>query len=449
VSAGTDLDVAVVGAGMAGLTAAAELQRAGMDVRVFESCEHVGGRTATFRRDGYLVDTGAEQISPSGYRATWRLIEQAGLGTGDLPRLGGTMALWRDGRVRPGVAETRGMLTGAGLSPRARLDLARFRAWAWRRRAWFDTDHPERSPLRGTTIAEFARRYHPDLHDYLLQPVAGTFFGWSSERSAAAVLISLLLAVGEPGSWRTYRDGMDTPARLLAADLDVRTGTAVHQVVSEQDSARLETSDGTVRARSVLLCVPAPEAARVHANPDADASAYLAACSFAPALKVSCMLDRPLAMSADNPPYVLLTPAVTEDVLSAVLFDHVKHPGRAPAGKGLLTLMPAARTTRGLIDAPDEVVRERLVEAAARYLPELPAADRDGFVHRHRHGLPEATPEALHRRPRFMQRPVGPVDYAGDWVMLRPASEGAVRSGALAASRALSRMRGRRAPAPA
>ena len=52
-SAGTDLDVAVVGAGMAGLTAAAELQRAGMDVRVFESCEHVGGRTAT-------TDTGAD-----------------------------------------------------------------------------------------------------------------------------------------------------------------------------------------------------------------------------------------------------------------------------------------------------------------------------------------------------------------------------------------------------
>ena len=39
-----DLDVAVVGAGIAGLTAADELRRAGLDVRVLESAPHVGGR---------------------------------------------------------------------------------------------------------------------------------------------------------------------------------------------------------------------------------------------------------------------------------------------------------------------------------------------------------------------------------------------------------------------
>ena len=83
----------------------------------------------------------------------------------------------------------------------------------------------------------------------------------------------------------------------------------------------------------------------------------------------------------------------------------------------------------------------RLTGAAARYLPELPAANRRNFVHRHPHGLPEATPQALGLRSRFMARRLRPVDYAGDWVMLRPASEGAVRSGALAASRVLSRLR--------
>ena len=57
-----DLDVAVVGAGMAGLAAAGELRRAGLAVRVFESEPQVGGRTTSFRHDGYTVDTGAEQI---------------------------------------------------------------------------------------------------------------------------------------------------------------------------------------------------------------------------------------------------------------------------------------------------------------------------------------------------------------------------------------------------
>jgi oxygen-dependent protoporphyrinogen oxidase len=131
-------------------------------------------------------------------------------------------------------------------------------------------------------------------------------------------------------------------------------------------------------------------------------------------------------------------------VLSGIIFDHVKHPGRAPAGKGLLSLTAAARTIPDLLGVPaDEVVR-RLVGAARRYVPGLEAACGRTFVHSFVHGLPEATPEALRRRALFMARDVRPVEYAGDWVMLRPASEGAVRAGAFAASRVLSRLR----PAP-
>lgn len=436
-----DVDVAVVGAGMAGLSAATELARAGLDVRVFEANRHVGGRTASFRIDGYTVDTGAEQISPHGYRATWELLARLGIPEHEVPVIGGPIAMWRNGRAHAGVAEPRSLLTGAGLSPRARLDLARFHAWVARRRGEFDTDDPERTPLAGMTVAEFARRYHRDLHDYLFQPVAGTFFGWDTASSAAAVMVGLLLAVGDVSGWRTYRDGMDTLARRLAASLDVRTGQEVHQVIADEHTARVVLGSETVTARTALLCVPAPVAARLHPGaPDAERD-FLRACTFTPALKVSCLLDRPLAPERGTPPYVLLTPEVEDTVLSAILFDHEKHPGRAPAGAGLLTLMPNAATTADLLELPDNEVISRMTRAAARYLPGFATANRGNFVHRHRHGLPEATPAALRLRSRFMARGLRPVDYAGDWVMLRPASEGAVRSGALAASRVLSRLR--------
>lgn len=436
-----DLDVAVVGAGMAGLAAATELTRAGLDVRVYEAAEHVGGRTASVRVDGYTIDTGAEQLSPRGYRATWELLSRVGIEDHEIPLISSPISMWRDGRAHPGVAEPRGLLTGAGLSPLARVDLARFQMWLARRRGDFDTDDPQRTPLADSTVADFARRYHPDVHDYLLQPVAGTFFGWDTERSSAAVMVSLLLAVGDASNWRTYRGGMDILARRLATGLDVRTGQEVHQVVSTGSAARLHVGDEVVTARAVLLCVPAPVAARLHPGaPEAEAD-FLRACTFTPALKVSCLLDRPLAPEHGAPPYVLLTPEAEDEALSAILFDHQKHPDRAPPGTGLLTLMPNARTTAGLLELPDEEVVARLTGAAARYLPGLPAANRRNFVHRHPHGLPEATPQALGLRSRFMARRLRPVDYAGDWVMLRPASEGAVRAGALAASRVLSRLR--------
>jgi protoporphyrinogen/coproporphyrinogen III oxidase len=55
--------VIVVGAGIAGLTAAYHLSRAGINVRVLESSDRVGGRMSTERLDGFIVDRGAQFLS--------------------------------------------------------------------------------------------------------------------------------------------------------------------------------------------------------------------------------------------------------------------------------------------------------------------------------------------------------------------------------------------------
>ncbi|WP_410567376.1 protoporphyrinogen/coproporphyrinogen oxidase [Amycolatopsis sp. cmx-4-61] len=438
----TDVDVAVVGAGIAGLTAAHELARAGLAVRVFETRSHVGGRMASHRHAGYTMDEGAEQIPSSGYRATWELLRRTGLTEADVPRIGGPIAMWRDGAAHSGVSDPRGLVSGAGLGGRARVDLARFLAWAARHRRLFDPDVPESSPLGDTTVAALARRYHPDLHDYLFQPVVGSFFGWQPERSAAAPFVGLMLDVGPPSTWRTYRDGMDTLARQLAGHLDVRTGTTVTQVAAETEIAVLTTDRGPVTAGVALLCIPAPAAAQLHTDEREPVRRFVDACTFTPTLKVSCLLDRPLTLHSRKALYTLLTPAAEEPVLAGIIFDHVKHRGRAPAGRGLLTLMTNPTAIPRLLDAPDDTVAAALVEPATRYVPGLADAVTATFTHRFRHGLPEATPEALRLRAGFAARSGPyPVDYAGDWEFLRPSSEGAVRSAARAASRVLAHLR--------
>ena len=65
------IDVAVLGAGLAGLCAARELSGAGLDVVILDARDRVGGRTWTVPFDpaGCSVDLGAEWEAPQHHRA--------------------------------------------------------------------------------------------------------------------------------------------------------------------------------------------------------------------------------------------------------------------------------------------------------------------------------------------------------------------------------------------
>lgn len=67
-------DVVVVGAGLAGLTCARELERAGYEVVVLERSDGVGGRVRTDVVDGFRCDRGFQLLNPA-YPAVKRLVD--------------------------------------------------------------------------------------------------------------------------------------------------------------------------------------------------------------------------------------------------------------------------------------------------------------------------------------------------------------------------------------
>ncbi|HEX5125541.1 MAG TPA: FAD-dependent oxidoreductase, partial [Rhodocyclaceae bacterium] len=70
--------VAIIGAGYAGLTAAVELARAGIDVVVFESSRTLGGRARVVEKDGHRLDNG-QHILIGAYSETLRMLRSLGV----------------------------------------------------------------------------------------------------------------------------------------------------------------------------------------------------------------------------------------------------------------------------------------------------------------------------------------------------------------------------------
>jgi monoamine oxidase len=88
-------DVVVVGAGMAGLTAARALAEAGLKVLVVEAQDRIGGRILTRHVDDEAIELGAEFIHGRPPEL-WALIDEAGLETYER---GGAQVCFEDGTL--------------------------------------------------------------------------------------------------------------------------------------------------------------------------------------------------------------------------------------------------------------------------------------------------------------------------------------------------------------
>jgi len=72
--------VVVIGGGIAGLTAAYRLQKAGMHVELYEARSRVGGRIFTAKIKGHVAELGGQNITDGGEAINLnRLMDEFGL----------------------------------------------------------------------------------------------------------------------------------------------------------------------------------------------------------------------------------------------------------------------------------------------------------------------------------------------------------------------------------
>jgi monoamine oxidase len=248
----TSQTVIVVGAGLAGLSAALELHDAGAAVVVLEARERVGGRVwSTTLPNGAIVELGGEWIMP-GDTVVEAVASRFELEFAETGADYGSREAWGSEAVVQAdeerfLQDARGALAQADGEPPAG-SMGRFLASV-----------PGDDAVRALVRHRLQGTCAQDL-----------------DRVAAAAGGDLLAS--HPGPFRRVSDGNQELAIAMADALpEVRTGAAVHAIELHDDGIVVRAGDHDEPGSAVVVAVPATIAGRIRfdpALPDDLAAAY-------------------------------------------------------------------------------------------------------------------------------------------------------------------------------
>ena len=435
------MSVIVIGAGAAGLAALHALRKAGVDAICLEAGDRAGGRVASLRRDGFILDTGA-QFFFRYYDTCLGLCRELGLG-GDIlpfPFRAGLPDLGPRNRVTPVLATIRPKTW-----PRTLVDLAGFRGVSLRSirellplvptlaarhgRLRF-TRAADTLDLDAETLAAYTlRRCGSEALERIIQPVASCMTLGEPEDMAAGYGLALFWYM--INGLFTLRNGIGSISeRLHEAHRDrVRFSTPVKRIVIEKGAVRgVETAKGFMQADAVVCAVTATKALELMPGLPPSMAGPLRTAKYSQSCHVIFGLEKRLLPRGW---YAIALPRRSGSPMAGFTDSSIKSPAYAPAGAGLVHCFTYGRHAAELMNMKDDAIARALRADIRRYAPSMP--DRPLFTEicRFREAVctaPAGMLTAMQRMKKESYRDVRGLALAGEYLHM-PSVDGALRSG--------------------
>jgi monoamine oxidase len=219
-------DIAIIGAGAAGVGAAGRLAKSGLSVSVFEALPRIGGRAWTLNTPVAAIDLGCGWLH-SGDRNPWtRIAEEAGLTVDRKP------SAWHRQDRDFGF-------------PRAEREAARAAFTCWSERI---ADAPPASDC----AIDAVEPGEPWLA--YLQALSGYISGDELERISAADYAAYDEASTE-NNWRLETGYGALVAATMPASAELHIATPIQSISVDSSRVMLQTERGTVRPRVVIVTI--------------------------------------------------------------------------------------------------------------------------------------------------------------------------------------------------
>jgi protoporphyrinogen/coproporphyrinogen III oxidase len=365
--------VVIVGGGIAGLSAAYELAKAGVAYTIVEQTPRLGGVIQTFTRDGCVIEGGPDSFISQKPEAL-ALIEELGMsseviGSNDSTRV--TYILRHGALVR--MPEGMMMIVPSRVWPMVNSPLL---GWGTKIRMGMELLRtPPREARADRSVAEFVvDHFGQETLDYLAEPLlAGVYGGDPREMSVNSVLPRFAQMEAQSGSlgravmksrnaaaggggtlFRTLRGGMETLTSRLAEGACVTRGSA-ERVERVGDGFRVKVDSEWMDASHVVLACPAWAAAVLTAGVDGWLSQLLGKIPYTSSVTVALCYRRS-EFDGRMAGHGFLIPKKERRRMAACTFVNSKFENRAPEDKVLLRCFFGGAGDEAALSESDEAL---------------------------------------------------------------------------------------------